>query len=53
MWFNGWSPIGPALVIGTLAYVALVALLRIGGKRTLANMDEFDLMVLVAMSKHW
>jgi hypothetical protein len=49
MWFNGWSPIGRTLVIGFIAYVAVVVLLRIGGKRTLANMDEFDLVVLVAM----
>jgi uncharacterized membrane protein YcaP (DUF421 family) len=49
MLFNGWSPLGRALFIGLIAYVFLVLLLRIGGKRTLANMDEFDLVVLVAM----
>jgi uncharacterized membrane protein YcaP (DUF421 family) len=34
----------------TLDYIALVLLLRLGGKGMLANMDEFDLAVTVAVA---
>jgi uncharacterized membrane protein YcaP (DUF421 family) len=37
------------LVIGAAAYVALVAILRITGKRTLSKMNAFDLIVTVAL----
>lgn len=35
--------------VGVLAYVALVLLLRISGKRTLSKMNAFDLVVTIAM----
>ena len=35
--------------VGILAYVALVALLRVSGKRTLSKMNAFDLVVTVAL----
>jgi uncharacterized membrane protein YcaP (DUF421 family) len=35
--------------VGALAYVALMALLRISGKRTLSKMNAFDLVVTVAL----
>ncbi len=37
------------LVIGVLAYVALVVLLRLSGNRTLSKMNAFDLIVTVAL----
>jgi uncharacterized membrane protein YcaP (DUF421 family) len=37
------------LVVGPLAYVGLVTLLRVSGKRTLSKMNAFDLVVTVAM----
>ena len=37
------------LLVGTLAYVALVLLLRISGKRTLTKLNAFDLVVTVAL----
>lgn len=37
------------LLIGVLAYVVLVALLRTSGKRTLAKLNAFDLVVTVAL----
>ncbi|MYZ48798.1 DUF421 domain-containing protein [Propylenella binzhouense] len=49
MLFDSWSGIGRVLLVGTLAYVALVALLRISGKRTLSKMNAFDLVVTVAL----
>jgi uncharacterized membrane protein YcaP (DUF421 family) len=46
--FAGWAgPLRP-LVVGALAYVALVALLRVSGKRTLGKWNAFDLVVTVA-----
>jgi uncharacterized membrane protein YcaP (DUF421 family) len=35
-------------LVGPLAYVALVAILRISGKRTLTKLNAFDLVVTVA-----
>lgn len=49
MFFDGWSGIGRTVLIGALAYFALVLLLRISGKRTLAKMNAFDLVVTVAL----
>ncbi|MVS99388.1 DUF421 domain-containing protein [Devosia sp. L53-10-65] len=37
------------LIVGALAYVALVLFLRISGKRTLAKLNAFDLVVTVAL----
>jgi uncharacterized membrane protein YcaP (DUF421 family) len=49
MFFDGWMDIGRTVLVGALAYFALVALLRISGKRTLAKMNAFDLVVTVAL----
>ncbi|MFL1463791.1 DUF421 domain-containing protein [Roseococcus sp. DSY-14] len=49
MLFDGWWGLLRVLVVGGLAYVALVALLRVTGKRTLAKMSAFDLVVTVAL----
>lgn len=49
MFFQGWEGIVRTLVVGFLAYVCLVAMLRISGKRTLAKLNAFDLVVTVAL----
>ena len=49
MFFDGWYGLLRILVIGPLAYVLLVVLLRISGKRTLAKLNAFDLVVTVAL----
>ena len=49
MFFDSWFGLLRVLVVGTLAYVALVALLRASGKRTLAKLNAFDLIVTVAL----
>lgn len=49
MFFAGWEPIGRVLIVGVLAYLGLVTLLRISGKRTLSKMNAFDLVVTVAL----
>lgn len=49
MFFNGWDSLLRILVVGVLAYLALVVFLRISGKRTLSKMNAFDLVVTVAL----
>lgn len=49
MFFQDWHGIIRTLVVGVLAYVSLVAFLRISGKRTLAKLNAFDLVVTVAL----
>jgi len=49
MFFAGFEGIWRTLVIGLCAYVALVGVLRITGKRTLSKMNAFDLVVTVAL----
>jgi uncharacterized membrane protein YcaP (DUF421 family) len=49
MLFDSWAGLGRVLLVGTLAYVALVFLLRISGKRTLSKLNAFDLVVTVAL----
>lgn len=49
MWFDSWSDILRVLLVGAAAYVTLVAVLRISGKRTLAKLNAFDLVVTVAL----
>jgi len=48
MFFDSWQDVFHVLVVGTFAYIALVALLRTFGKRTLAKMNAFDFIVTVA-----
>ncbi|WMT90132.1 YetF domain-containing protein [Pelagibacterium sp. H642] len=49
MLFQGWEGIARTVLVGTLAYVVLVLFLRISGKRTLAKLNAFDLVVTVAL----
>lgn len=49
MWFDTWSGIWRTLLVGTAGYVALVVVLRVSGKRTLAKLSAFDLVVTVAV----
>ncbi|MGB3773514.1 MAG: YetF domain-containing protein [Rhodococcus sp. (in: high G+C Gram-positive bacteria)] len=49
MWFDSWSDLGRVLLVGTAAYVFLVVTLRVSGKRTLAKLNAFDLVVTVAL----
>ncbi|MGK9121032.1 DUF421 domain-containing protein [Olivibacter jilunii] len=47
--FNNWESLGRTLIIGILAYVLLIAMLRLSGKRTLSELKEFDFIVSVAL----
>lgn len=49
MVFQGGPVLLRTLVIGVLAYTALVAFLRVSGKRTLSKMNAFDFVVTVAL----
>lgn len=49
MFFSDWYALMRTVVNGTLAYLGLMLLLRISGKRTLSKMNAFDLIVTVAL----
>ncbi len=49
LWIGAWEQIGRTLLTGVLGYAGLIVLLRIGGKRTLAKLNAFDLVVTVAL----
>ena len=49
MFFDSWYGLVRVLIACVCAYVALVVLLRISGKRTLSKMNAFDLVVTVAL----
>ena len=49
MLFQDWGGIVRTVVVGSLAYVTLVLFLRVSGKRTLAKLNAFDLVVTVAL----
>ena len=48
MIFDSWYDLLRLVLVGTLSYAALVVLLRTSGKRTLAKMNAFDLVITVA-----
>ena len=49
MFFQNWEGIVRTVLVGSLAYATLVLFLRISGKRTLAKLNAFDLVVTVAL----
>lgn len=49
MWFDSWSDIGRVLLVGAAAYVVLVIILRVSGKRSLSQLNAFDLVATVAL----
>lgn len=46
---DSWADVARTVVVGTLAYCALVLILRVSGKRTLSKLNAFDLVVTVAL----
>jgi uncharacterized membrane protein YcaP (DUF421 family) len=46
---HSWASIGRTALACAVAYVALVAILRVSGKRTLAKMNAFDMVVTIAL----
>lgn len=49
IWFDGWEGILRIICVTPLAYVAMVFLLRVSGKRTLSKMNAFDFVVTIAL----
>lgn len=49
LFFDSWDGLLRTLILTILAYVALVFLLRISGKRTLSKMNAFDFVVTIAL----
>lgn len=49
MWFESWYRLGALLLAGVVAYTFLVLVLRVSGKRTLAKLNAFDLVVTIAL----
>ena len=49
IFFDDWEALTRTLIISVLAYVTLIVFLRCSGKRTLAKMNAFDLIVTVAL----
>jgi len=49
LFFDGWEPILRVIISVPIMYVAVVAFVRISGKRTTSQMNGFDWVVTVAM----
>jgi uncharacterized membrane protein YcaP (DUF421 family) len=49
MFFNDWESIARTLIMGICAYIGMIVLLRVSGKRTLTKMNAFDFIVTVAL----
>lgn len=49
MFFDQWLDLLRVLVAGSLGYATVIVLVRITGKRTLAKLNAFDLVVTVAL----
>jgi uncharacterized membrane protein YcaP (DUF421 family) len=49
LFYDDWTGLVRVVVVGTAAYLALILLLRISGKRTLAKLNAFDFVVTVAL----
>lgn len=47
--FDDWQTLARTLLVGLMAYVGVVVLLRLSGRRTLSKMNAFDLIVTVAL----
>ncbi len=49
IFFDGWEGILRVIVTTITAYIILILMLRISGKRTLAKMNAFDFVVTIAL----
>jgi uncharacterized membrane protein YcaP (DUF421 family) len=49
MLFDDWQSIARTIAFGAVAYGALIVFIRLFGKRTLAKLNAFDLIVTVAL----
>ena len=49
MFFESWDSIVRSFVITILAYIILIFMLRVSGKRTLSKMNAFDFVITIAL----
>jgi uncharacterized membrane protein YcaP (DUF421 family) len=49
LFFDSWESFFRTVILTILAYIAMVFLLRISGKRTLSKMNAFDFIVTIAL----
>lgn len=49
IWFDSWDSIIKIFCITPLAYISIVILLKVSGKRTLSKMNAFDFVVTIAL----
>ena len=49
MFFGGWSELARIVIVGLLAYAAIVLFLRVAGSRALAKLSAYDLIVTIAL----
>ena len=49
MFFDSWFGLLRVALVGVAAYLALIVMLRLSGKRTLGKMNAFDLVATVAL----
>lgn len=47
--FGGWEPVARTVMVGTLGYLAIVAMLKLSGARTLSQMNSFDFVITIAI----
>jgi uncharacterized membrane protein YcaP (DUF421 family) len=47
--FAGWALLGRTVIVSALGFIALLTLLRLSGKRSIAKMNVFDFVVIVAL----
>ncbi len=49
IFFDSWDSLLRTFIITVLAYISLIAMLRISGKRTLTQLNAFDFVVTIAL----
>jgi uncharacterized membrane protein YcaP (DUF421 family) len=49
IFFDNWSKLGRSAILALCAYLVLIVLLRISGKRTLTKLNVFDFVFVVAL----
>ena len=49
LFFDGWYNIARAAVLALMGFIALIAVLRVSGKRTLSKLNVFDFVFVVAV----
>ena len=49
LFFDTWESMQRTFIVGICAYLGMIILLRISGKRTLTKMNAFDFIVTVAL----